>query len=56
MQTLRNLFDWSPSTVHETQHEATRNSAVNPQLQSPATAQPIRSSVTSSEQSIRHPM
>ena len=56
MQTLRNLFNWSPSTVHETQHEATRNPAVSPQLQSPATVQPIRSSATSSEQSIGHPM
>ena len=56
MQTLRNLFDWSPSTIHETQHEATRNPAVSPQLQSPVMGQPIRSSVIGHEQSIRHPM
>ena len=56
MQTLRNLLDWSPSTIQETQHEATRNSTVSPQLQSPATVQPIRSSVISPEQSIGHPM
>ena len=56
MQSLRNLFNWSPPTVHETQHEATRNPTVSPQLQSSVTGQPIRSSVTSSEQCIGHPM
>ena len=56
VQTLRNLFDWSPSTIKETQHEAMRNPAVSPQLQSPVTVQPIKSSVISSEQCIGHPM